>query len=153
MSFNATLFGGKAWEAVNSNTTKGNGRTATHDRSGVCDKKLSPGEGEEEEGMGDRTTADDPVFCIKGEKENDTVVKVRGNAAGSGGRSVGGELGGGYVRALVSPPPLSRPSAAHILLASPNVLLLQPYRKSILHRIPALTPLHTFTPRLFHDHT
>jgi hypothetical protein len=95
VSSNAIFFGGKAWEAVNSYTTKGNGRTATHDRSGVRDKKLSPGEGEEEEeGAGDRTTADDPVFCVKGiegkrpsaaamyEKENDTGAKVCGNAAG-----------------------------------------------------------------------
>ena len=82
-------------EAVNTYTTTDNGRTATRDRSGVREKKLSQGEGEDEEGVRGRTANDDPVFCVKGidegkrpsaaamyGKENDTGAKVCGNAAG-----------------------------------------------------------------------
>ena len=56
--------GANSIEAANSYPTTDNGRTATRDRSGVREKKLSQGEGEEEEGVGGRTTAagDPPVY-------------------------------------------------------------------------------------------
>jgi hypothetical protein len=134
VSSNATPFGGKAWEAVNSYTTTDNGRTATRDRFGVREKKLSQGEGEEEEGwVGGRTTVDDPVFCVKGidegkrpsaaamyEKENDTGAKVCGKRRGE--RNEWGRGGAEKCQCacacVPAPPSLSLRSAAHILPVS-----------------------------------
>ena len=147
---NATLFGGKAWDAVNSYATKGNGRTATHDRSGVRDKKFSPGEGDVEEGVGDRTTADDAVFCIKGIGGKRPSAAAMYEKVRSCGEREMGRGGAGGVRGAqtswVPAPSLLRYNAHTPFPGSaalPALLLLPPRSPTPRARGP------NFVPRLF----